>query len=216
MKTKLTILSLLFSFLLPSKSSYAQKWSAGYRTGIGMRNLNLTYEYDFKSYNLDWNNQVFLNKRMGKRFELEVSLNYNRRVYSDTFSYDRNGSFVTVASKTIINNLNPALTGRYFILQRQRLTLFAQLGISFLDPKVNYSSVESTPGSPDKYNSYNWNSFALFRWLIPGLGANYNINRQLYLNASLNIPYQGDVSQPGEQHHNEWGANLYAGVGFRF
>lgn len=129
----------LWSLVYLSKEAQAQqKWSVGYRTGLSQIDWNLD-EHDFDSQNIRWNNQLFLTRSFGKRFEMELTLNHHTiNTFDSLLYFDATATSTTQQQK--VNVITAGLSGKYYLIQKKGLGVYAQLGITAMKFFGQYNS----------------------------------------------------------------------------
>lgn len=210
---KVFIISIFVSSAI-TKAEARYKWSAGLRTGITLRHLNMTTEYDFKAYNRKWQNQAFITRTIGKRFELELNLNYSQKTSSGEQS-DYAGYPLYYNDKEVALNLG--FITRYYLLQYKKFSFYGQLGLECMEPSTRHTTTRYQPNRQPEVSSYKTKSTPYPSALLTGIGANYTLSNQLYISGQLNLKYKSGIAGiRGEDRETNWAANALIGVGYRF
>lgn len=220
---RIVLVMALWSLVCLSKEAQAQhNWSAGYRTGLSQTDWNLD-EHDFDGQNIRWNNQLFLTRSLGKRFEMELTLNHHTiNTFDSLIYFDGNTTSTTQQQK--VNVITAGLSGKYYLIQKKGLGIYAQLGITALKSFGEYNSVVYTTGQPTKYYSGKENSpVSMLNTIFTGIGINYSLTRSIYLNANVQLSYKADGINngairwySGNNNYNDWATGIYIGAAYRF
>jgi hypothetical protein len=198
------------ALLILTTALHAQKWSAGYRTGVEKKFPQYKRNSDQKLW--FWNNQVFLNRKITNRLETEVTLTHNSTCSTDSMTYFDGPVLSVLKGKT--HELSLGLNLRYYIYSNSRWQAFAQLGTSANKSWFSYDGLSyDEPNSvPKPYSGKSNSPITVFNTISAGAGANYNLSRRLYCTAQLNGIYNTQASLS----YNDFSWVMYAGIGFRF
>lgn len=211
---KLIIITILF-FSITTNASARKKWSTGIRTGIGLRHVNLTTEYDLKPINKKWQNQVFLTRTIGKKYELEIGLSYSQKTYKSEYQDRTTGNITYYSQKEIC--INPAVVIRYYAVLYKKFSFYNQLGIEFMEPIVKSTSVTYYPNRPPKVSSDKYQSWPGPSTIFIGIGSNYTLSKKLYLTGQANLIYKSGYSTiNGPDQVSDLSAISSIGIGYRF
>lgn len=217
-KTSIVILLTLALMATHSIANAQYKWSAGCRTGISLEQLNLTSEYDFKPDNRVWINEAFINRSLGKRFELETSLQFSSKTFIDSASYFDGPEGLTV-TKTNAKHLSIHLTARYYIIRKQQFSWYTQFGVSIFKPLVHVQQVQYFNNAPvQEYNDDSDRKWIPFNTVTIGTGSSYNLTKRIIASATLLCSYKtdGGLYMGQVTQYNDWSATLLFGLGYRF
>ncbi len=194
----------------------AQKWSAGYRTGIELDNARLS-DNPISHENLLWNNQLFVNRKIVGNLEGEVTATYNYKRSNHIMTSIWDGpELINRRNKTSTLNLGVYL--RYYLYQNKNWRFFTQAGIGSYKSWNSYEGevLQTINGTPDPFSGNESSRIILAHTLEAGVGASCNISKRLYLNSILNSGYKTDGSSRLSTHSTDFALSLYVGVGFRF
>lgn len=211
------LLRLLAIILLLTDSATAQKWSAGFRTGLEQLEPRLS-DKPFGNDNMLWNNQVFLNRKITRRLEGEINITHNRTSNTDSSRFFDGPSLVVENER--INKITLGLNLRYYVLYGSRWSAFAQAGASVCKSWRNYDGVSySDLNSTPTFFSGKGSTEIDFNTVSAGIGINYNLNKHFYLNSLFNVLYRPNGTytyMSGPYTETNFSLALYAGIGFRF
>jgi len=223
---KLLFICAVAATLLPSTDAQSQtKWSAGYRSGIQVIEYNLNHN-DFNSKNVAWVNEAFVARRLGRIFEVEAGLRLAAKSSKGTSGY-LSSDYVTQYEQTI-THLTGSLVARAYFLRRGNFECYAQIGTSVLK---SYYSIDGTrtpvlTGNPEtQFSDKSNDKLELFSAISPGVGFNYNLNRQFFVSLNLTASYKTDASDLNSSIYwatyaygmnNDWSSQALLGIGVRF
>ena len=204
------ILFLLLStnVAIAQRDSVNHSWSIGIRSGIALRHINLTTEYDFKSPNRQWENQIFIVRKIGKQFDLDISLEYTQKrsletsQFSSTLHYDK--------AKT----LSSTLLLRCHYLTFDRISLFVHGGFSLGGLSTNDENLIFTPKSSSDGGYYSYKTRT--GYLLLGTGTRYQLSKRFdaYLHAELK--YKDEATILFHEYPTHWSIRALASVAYRF
>jgi hypothetical protein len=212
MKKALLLLTTILSIVT---ISHAQKWSAGYRTGF--RQLESPPTNDpYGKDKIAWTNQVFLNRKITKRLETELTLDYTYKNHgTSSFSYFDGPALVVMDQQTTM--LTAGLYLRYYIYQYSRVRIFGQAGFTSHKSWTNYQALSyDYPNSSPAYYSGTLNSGLVIAHTVAiGAGVSYDLSYRFYLNSLFNVNYYtgGAMRMSGS---DPLARAAYVGLGFRF
>lgn len=217
---KKTLASLLL--LLPLTSiSYAQQWSAGFRTGIEQQEIRLSDKPLGKNNTL-LQQQLYLSRKIGKRFEAEVALQYGHKNTTDSIRGLYDAPELIVLNRSI-HSFSLAYTFRAFLYQSARWQAYAQAGFSSYYFWENFKGVAYQSVNPQgviaqpSYFSGTDKLFSPLSKISLGAGANYQLYKSIYLNTQANIHYLVDRARYlTNQGNKSLSLSGYLGLGFRF
>ncbi len=209
------VLLLSTAILCITAISYAQKWSAGYRTGLQQLDLRLSNK-PFGKDNMLWHNQVFLDRKLTKRLEAELTLGYSYKNNGSTSSSFFDGpALINTTSQT--STLTAGLYLRYYICQHTRLQVFGQAGITSYKSWTNYQglSYDMLDSAPNYFSGTQNSGIIIAHTVAAGIGFNYKLNHHFYLNSLFNLDYNTQGPQRLTDN-SSFSPSVYAGIGFRF
>ncbi len=212
MKKTLILLTISLSI---STASHAQKWSAGYRTGFQQLQNNPSYG-SYKNGRTVWSNQVFLDRKISKRFESELTLGYSYKNHgSSTHQYFDGPALVTLDQQTTTLTMGVYL--RYYMCQHSRLRVFGQAGFTSYKSWTNYQGQSyDYPISLPQYFSGRQNSgLVIANTVAAGVGVNYEFRPRFYLNSVFNLNYYTSGSIRMADDHR-FAGDAHVGIGLRF
>jgi hypothetical protein len=170
---------------------------------------------DFETENHIWHNHLFLARRLGNKFVLEVALFHTNKNYFGTGTPDlpEVDSFVNDIKQT---KLGLNIAGKYPFFTKPKWTLYGQLGFTFTRFSDKYSNSSYKQGVTQGHYNETENYITLFDRAFGGLGLDYSLGKRLYLTSNLNVYYKIDgVTYPGNAYYNNWAANVLIGAGLR-
>lgn len=210
----ITAIILIFVTSIPC---YAQnKWTAGYRTGLEIINLNINPHSDFKSNNLIWTNELFVDHKLGKRFEIEAGIRYGRKTYIDTGTVYDAPEFM-VAERQQVNQITLLVNIKYHFIITQKYSLYCQAGTSAMRRIATLLTRYYNPNEVIKeYYSSTYSNTEWFNTFSTGAGINYNLYPRLQLNATLTADYNTyGRYYMATSSYNDWSAHLLIGIGYK-
>jgi hypothetical protein len=211
-KVLLTFSSVLFL----AATVHAQKWSAGYRTGMELDNTRFNNN-PIDNENLLWNNQLFLNRKIIGNLEAEVTATYNYKEsnYIITDLWD-GPELIKVRNR--VSTLTMGLYLRYNLYQKNNWRFFAQAGMGSYKSWNCYDgeTLQTINSTPAPFSGKESPRMVLAHTLEGGLGTSYSIGKRFYLNSILNVGYKTDGSSRLSEPTTDFATSLFVGVGFRF
>jgi hypothetical protein len=213
-------ISLMAMLLLSAAATNAQKWSAGYRTGISQDNFQFNDQFA-QGHNLIWNNQVFVNRQLTNRLELELTIGYSQLKHGKSFT-DIPESQVTIIQTWETKFLTAAVNIKYYFWQKKNWEAFGSAGLGstkrWTHYKQDYTGTpilpQNIPGRGEGNDDSQW-PHAPF--LSIGTGLNYNLNTHLYLSGLLQLTYKSDGTVfASTVNTNNLSPALFIGAGYRF
>lgn len=216
MKRIIKINIILTLLLTISSITYARdKWSTGLRTGIALRHVNMSIHTDFKPYNQKWQNQIFLARTVGKRFELEISLSYSQKTSKGNYRNFITGDITYFDDKETA--INPGFTVRYYAIQYKNLSFFTQLGIEYIDPIIRQTSIYYLPNRAPQVYTFKYETWLGPSALFAGMGSNYTLSKKLYVSGQINLKFKSGFTElRGQDEAADLAANTLVGIGYRF
>ncbi len=195
------------------------KWAGGIRTGV---TDGINHNFIGGKDKLMWGNRIFVNRKVFKHFSIELSSGYYRsKNIESIFVIDTLGTWIPTDDigtvKHVFHHIKTNFGLNYNMLHRNKLNLFAQGGItnltSWSTTKVikNMASTLGPEGHTKGDNSFISSVFI-------GLGANYNIDERLFLNALGNFEMNIDAAniKSDKRRLALFTPSLYIGLGYRF
>lgn len=213
MKKILLTITVLLSF---APILQAQKWSAGYRSGIEIANVRFTND-PISHENLLWNNQLFFNRKIVGRLEAEVTAAYNYKRSNYITSGLLDGPEL-IYTRNRTSTLTVGLYLRYFFYQKNNWRFFAQAGMGSYKSWNCYEgeTLQTINGTPSPFSGKESSPLVLAHTLEAGIGGSYNISKRFYLNTLLTVGYKTDGPSRLSANSTDYASSLYVGVGFRF
>ncbi len=212
MKYYVTLLITLLSTSLEAKSDSAElKWSVGLRSGLMLRDVNLTSEYDLKAHNRSWENQLLVTKMIGKGFELDLSFGHSQKKAMGTNQYDT----TTYNYDDKVKTISAALLLRYNFLKINRTSAFIHGGFSIDHLFVKNNTDAYYPSSNKESFRNRWNSRT--GKLIIGTGIRHQLHNKISVNGQLDTKYREDLyTINGVPYSNNWSLSILVGVAYHF
>jgi hypothetical protein len=194
----------------------AQKWSAGYRSGMALANARLNNDA-VAHENLLWNNQLFLNRKIAGRLEVEITATYNYKKSSHITTGLFDGPDL-IYTRNRTSTLTAGIYLRYFVYQNNNWRLFAQAGVGSYKSWNCYEgeALQTINSTPSPFSGKETSPLVWAHTLEAGIGGSYNISKRFYLHSLLNVGYKTDGPVRMSANATDYTSALYAGAGFRF
>ena len=222
MKRLLLAFGIISVACTPNQDLFAQKWTAGLRTGFTQDNLQFNDQFAQGS-NLMWHNQAFVDYRFSKKWELELGIGFNQLKNDRTFQ-DSGEPTAVFFQDWQTKYLTLSLNMKYYFLQKGKWEAF---GLAGLGSTKDWSTAHLSHTGVLKPNSMFSNilgeSKEETKWLRlsninAGAGVNYNLSSHLQLSGLFQVSYKADLNNTyygSSVNQNDFFPVVLIGLGYR-